>query len=162
MPPAFTPIVPAPEMFFGTLGTAKRAYAASCLAGRAVYTVHVQLPDNVVTVKLPPAIKRSTPQFTFHEEWTQEGQELRRRTEIISTAKDRVCTPEQVDAVRTTYAAIGTRTAPTVVSSRAGEVAARPSVLQQLFGTQPAASRSHPEATAPARNAASTTTTRDR
>ena len=158
MPPAFTPIVPAPELFFGTLGTAKPAYSASCLAGRAVYTMHVQLPDNVVTVNLPPAIKRSTPQFAYHEEWTREGQELRRRTEVTSFAKDRVCSPEQVDAVRTAYAAIGNRTYPSVTSSRAGEVAARPSVLQQLFGTQPAANQPRPDAAAPARNATSQST----
>jgi hypothetical protein len=149
-----SPIAPTPDLFFGTLGTAKPAYAASCLAGRAVFTMHVQLPDNVVSIKLPPAIKKSTPQFSYHEEWTREGQELRRRTEITSFAKERVCSPEQVDAVRTTVASIGTRTYPTVQSSRTGEVAARPSVLQQLFGTQPAASRPHPDAAS--RNATST------
>src|SRR5262249_7216750 len=104
MPPAFTPIVPAPDLFFGTLGTAKPVHAATCMAGRAVYTLHVQLPENVVKVNLPPVLKRNTPQFSYHEEWTQEGQELRRRTEVVSTAKDRVCSPEQVDAVRTAYA----------------------------------------------------------
>jgi transglutaminase-like putative cysteine protease len=154
MPPAFTPILPAPELFFGTLGTAKPVYAASCMAGRAVYTMHVQLPDNVVTVNLPPTIKRSTPQFAYHEEWTRDGQELRRRIEVTSFAKDRVCSPEQVDAVRTAYAAIGTRTYPSVMASRTGEVAARPSVLQQLFGTGPAA-KPKPDAVAPTQNVTS-------
>jgi transglutaminase-like putative cysteine protease len=162
MPPAFTPILPAPELFFGTLGTAKPAYAAGCLAGRAVYTLHVQLPDNVVTVKLPPPLKRSTPQFGFHEEWTQEAQELRRRTEITSLVKDRVCSPEQVDAIRTAYTTIGNRTYPSVTSRRAGEVASRPSVLQQLFGAQPAANQAKPNAPAPARNGASVSMSRDR
>jgi hypothetical protein len=124
------------------------------MAGRAVYTMHVQLPDNVVTVNLPPAIKRSTPQFAYHEEWTRDGQELRRRIEVTSFAKDRVCSPEQVDAVRTAYAAIGTRTYPSVMASRTGEAAARPSVLQQLFGTGPAA-KPKPDAAAPAQNVTS-------
>lgn len=161
LPPALSPIAPAPDLFFGTLGTAKPAYSASCLAGRAVFTMHVQLPDNVVAIKLPPAIRKSTPQFSYHEEWTREGQELRRRTEITSLAKDRVCSPEQVDAVRTAYASIGTRTYPTVQSSRTGEVAARPSVLQQLFGAQPA-NGSHPGAAATSHNAAVPSTMRDR
>ena len=117
--------------------------------------MHVQLPDNVVTVKLPPAIRKSTAQFSYHEEWTQDGQELRRRTEVVSLVKDRVCSPEQVDAVRTAYAAIGTRTYPSVTSSRQGQVASRPSVLQQLFGTQPAASQPKPDAAAPVQNATS-------
>jgi transglutaminase-like putative cysteine protease len=144
IPPAMSPFIPVPELFFGVLGTAKPAFAASCQAGRAVYTLHVQLPDNVVTVKLPPAIKKSTPQFSYSEEWTHEGQDLRRRMEVVSTAKDPVCSPEQVDAVRTAYASIGTRTYPSVTSGGPGQVASRPSVLQQLFGTSPAASGAKP------------------
>jgi transglutaminase-like putative cysteine protease len=155
IPPALSPIAPAPDLFFGALGTAKRAYSASCLAGKAVFTMHVQLPDNVASIKLPPVIKKSTPQFSFHEEWTREGQELRRRTEIISFAKDSVCSPEQVDSVRTAYASIGTRTYPSVASSRSGDVAARPGALQQLFGAQPAANQPHPDAAAPVQNATS-------
>ena len=146
MPPALSPFLPMPELFFGILGTAKPAFAASCQAGRAVYTTHVQLPDNVTTVKLPPVLKKSTAQFSYSEEWFHEGQELRRRTEVVSTAKDPVCSPEQVDAVRTAYASIGTRTYPSVMSSGPGQVASRPSVLQQLFGT--AAGGSKPNAAA--------------
>jgi transglutaminase-like putative cysteine protease len=153
IPPGFSPVMPNPDLFFGTLEATKRTYPANCRAGRAVYTLHVALPENVVSVKLPAAIKRSSPQFSFREEWTREGQQLRRRTEVTSFVATRVCSPEQVDAVRTTFRGIGNRSYPMVYSSRTGaETAAQPSLLQQLFGAQPAANRPRPDAAAPARN----------
>jgi len=143
-PPGFSPVMPNPDLFFGPLDEAKRTYPAGCFAGRAVYTMHVALPDNVVSIKLPAVIKRSTPQFSFREEWTRDGQQLRRRTEVVSLAATRVCAPEEVEAVRTTFRSIGNRTYPMVYASRAGggDTAARPSLLQQLFGAQPATNRS--------------------
>jgi hypothetical protein len=161
IPPGFSPIMPNPELFFGPLEATKRTFPAGCFAGRVVYTMHVALPDNVTTVKLPDPIKRGTPQFTFREEWTRDGLQLRRRTEVASVVTTHVCSPADVDAVRTAFRAIGQRTYPMVSTSRGGPEASGPSLLQQLFGAKPAA-HARPDAATAARSPTPPTAVRDR
>jgi len=160
VPPGFSPLLPTPTLFFGSLGTTKRTYPVGCFAGRAVYTMHVALPENVTSITLPDPIKRSTPQFSYREEWTRDGQQLRRRTEVTSLVTTRVCSPAEVETVRTAYQAIGTRTLPKVFTSRGGAQASGPSLLQQLFGAKPAANQ--PGAAAAAAPARGPSMARDR
>ena len=139
IPPGFSPVLPNPAFFFGDLVATKRTYPEVCRAGRIVHNVHVTLPDDVVSVKLPPAIKRSTPQLTYRDEWTRDGQQLRRRTEVISSVSEGACAPAQIDAVVATVRSIGTTSQPMVTSRRGGAAtAAQPGLIQHLFGTSSA------------------------
>jgi hypothetical protein len=142
VPTGFSPILPHPAFFFGAFGATKRAYPAVCRAGRIVHTVHVTLPDTVVSVKLPPPVKKSTPQFSYRDEWTQDGRELRRRTEVASSAASGACSPDQIEAVSAAIRSIGTTSGPMVASARPGAApTGHPSLMQQLFGGQPAANQ---------------------
>jgi len=160
VPPGFSPILPHPVFFFGALNATKRLYPAVCRPGRMVHTVHVTLPDDVAAVKLPPPIRKSTPHFLLRDEWTREGQQLRRRTEVISTVSERVCSPAEVDAVSAAVRSIGTTASPVVSFNRGGPATATsPSLMQQLFG-QPAADRPHENGAARPRGAPAPAATR--
>jgi transglutaminase-like putative cysteine protease len=149
-PPGFSPVLPHPAYFFGAIGANKRTYPSVCRPGRMVHTVHVTLTDDVVSVKLPPPIKKITPQFTYRDEWTRDGHELRRRTEVTALVNERVCSPDAIDAVAVAVRSIGTATSPTIYSHRNGTpTAAQPTPLQQLFGNHGAAAPA-PAGTAPA------------
>jgi hypothetical protein len=145
VPAAFSPILPHPSLFFGPLDSKKRTYPAACRAGRIVHTVHLTLPDNVLSVKLPPILKRSTPLFSFTEEWSRDGQSLQVRTELRSSVATRVCNPNEIDAVTATFKSVQNRATPLIAFARAAPIRdeARPSVLQQLFGGRSANDRSH-------------------
>jgi transglutaminase-like putative cysteine protease len=157
LPASLSPVAPTIEQFFGSMDPKKRVYAAGCRAGRIVHTVHLSLPDNVTSIKLPPAVKRNTPQFSYTEDWSRDGKNLQRRTEIRSTVASRVCSPAEVDAVGTAYRSLQTRTDPVVYFARAAPAATapRPGMLQQFFGGQQPAASPRPlprtgSATAPA------------
>ena len=140
LPAAFSPIMPHPNLFFGPLDPKKRTYPAACRAGRIINTVHLTLPDNVVSVQLPPVLRRSTRQFSFTEQWSREGQSLQVRTELRSSAATRVCSPDEIDAVTATFKAVQNRTTPLISFARAAPTrdGPRPGLLQQLFGARPA------------------------
>jgi transglutaminase-like putative cysteine protease len=142
LPASFSPVAATPEQFFGAMDPKKRVYAAGCRAGRIVHTVHMPLPDNVTSIKLPPSVKRNTAEFSYTEEWSRDGKNLQRRTEIRSTVASRVCSPAEIDAVGTAYRALQNKTDPVVFFAHAAPAAApRPGMLQQFFGSQqPAAS----------------------
>jgi transglutaminase-like putative cysteine protease len=152
VPTGFSPVLPHPDLFFGSMDPKKRVYAAGCLAGRIVHTVHVALPDNVTSIKLPPAVKKNTPQFSYTEEWSREGRNVQRRTEVRSVVASRVCSPAEIDAVSTAYRSLQNRTNPVVYFAHAAPApaAARPGLLQQFFGgQQPAAVQRPPARPAP-------------
>jgi len=153
-PPGFSPLLPHPAYFFGTLGATKRTYPSVCRAGRMVHTVHVTLNDDVVSVKLPPPIKKTTPELTYRDEWTRSGQELRRRTEVASSVNERVCSPDEIDTVAVAVRSIPTATSPTIYSHKNGTpTASQPSPMQPLFGNHgpaPTAGTAAPAARAPA------------
>lgn len=136
IPPAFSPVTPHPAFFFGDLAATKRIYPEVCRAGRIVHNIYVALPAEVASIKLPPAIKRSTPQFTYRDEWTHEGQQLHRRTEVIASVSEGACAPAQIDAVFATIRKIGTMQFPTVMVRRNGAptATAQPGLVQRLFG----------------------------
>jgi hypothetical protein len=136
IPPAFSPVTPHPAFFFGDLAAVKHVYPEVCRAGRIVHNVYVVLPAEVASIKLPASIKRSTPQFTYRDEWTHEGQQLHRRTEVISSVSEGACAPAQIDGVVATIRKIGTMPFPTVMVRRNGApaTAAQPGLAQRLFG----------------------------
>ncbi len=137
VPASFSPMIPTLETFFGTIDPKKRVYAAGCRAGRAVHTVHLTLPDNVSSIKLPPAVKRNTSEFTYTEEWSRNGRNIQRRTEIRSSVASRVCSPAQIAEVDTVFRALQKRTDPIVYYAQAAAPAAsagRPGLMQQFFG----------------------------
>jgi hypothetical protein len=138
VPPTFSPVIPSLELFFGAVDPKKRLYAAGCRAGRTVHTVHMTLPDNVASIKLPPAVKKSNAQFSYTEEWSRNGRDLQRRTEIRSFVASRVCSPAEIDEVDTAFRALQKRTDPVVYFAHAAPAApaARPGLLQQFFGGQ--------------------------
>jgi hypothetical protein len=141
VPLSFSPVIPALDLFFGSIDPKKRVYAAGCRAGRAVHTIHLTLPDNVSSIKLPPAVKKNTAQFTYTEEWSKNGRNIQRRTEIKSSVASRVCSPAQIDEVDTASRALQKRTDPVVYYAQAAPTASRPNLMQQFFGggQQPAA-----------------------
>jgi hypothetical protein len=141
VPLSFSPVIPALDLFFGAVDPKKRVYAAGCRAGRAVHTIHLTLPDNVSSIKLPPAVKKNTAQFTYIEEWSKNGRNIQRRTEIRSSVASRVCSPAQIDEIDTASRALQKRTDPVVYYAQAAPTAARPNLMQQFFGgsQQPAA-----------------------
>jgi transglutaminase-like putative cysteine protease len=152
VPPSFSPVIPSLELFFGAVDPKKRIYAAGCRAGRGVHTVHMTLPDNVTSIKLPPVVKRSNAQFSYVEEWSRNGRNLQRRTEIRSSAASRVCSLAEIDEVDTAYRALQKRTDPVVYfanAATAGPAAARPGLLQQFFGGQQPATPPRPPARPP-------------
>jgi transglutaminase-like putative cysteine protease len=152
VPPTFSPVIPTLELFFGAIDPKKRVYAAGCRAGRTVYTVHMTLPENVTSIKLPPVVKRNTPEFSYTEEWLRNGRNLQRRTEIRSSIATRVCSPAEIDEVDTAFRALQKRTDPVVYFAHAAPAAsaARPGLLQQFFGgQQPAAVQRPPARPAP-------------
>jgi hypothetical protein len=134
VPLSFSPVIPALDLFFGSVDPKKRVYAAGCRAGRAVHTIHLTLPDNVSSIKLPPAVKKSTAQFTYTEEWSKNGRNIQRRTEIKSSVASRVCSPTQIDEIDTASRALQKRTDPVVYYAQATPNAARPNLMQQFFG----------------------------
>ena len=124
-----------------------------------VHTLSIALPDDVASVKLPPPIKKSAPEFTYRDEWTREGQLLRRRTEVISTVSERVCTPAEIDAVNAAIRSVSTTTSPQIAFNKGGTAApATTNPMQQLLGGQAAGSR--PPEGVPQRN--TTAPVRDR
>jgi hypothetical protein len=140
VPPGFSPILPHPAYFFGAVGATRRTYPSVCRPGRMVHTVHVTLNDDVVSVKLPSPVRKTTPQFTYRDEWTRDGRELRRRTEVDALVNERVCSPEQIDMVAVAVRGIGTATSPTVYWRRNGTpTAAHAGPPQPLFGAHGAA-----------------------
>lgn len=151
-PASFSPVLPHPSYFFGAFNAAKRLHPSACRPGRMVHTMHVALPDDVAAVKLPPPIKKSTPQFVFRDEWTRDGQQLRRRTEVVSMVSERVCTPAEIDAVNAAIRSVGTTTSPQIAFNKGGTATpGGPSLMQQLFGQS---SGSRPPEGAPASNTA--------
>jgi transglutaminase-like putative cysteine protease len=150
LPPGFSPVLPHPAFFFGDLAATKRVYPTVCRAGRIVHNVHVALPAEVVSVKLPPAIKRSTPQLTYRDEWMHEGQQLRRRTEVVSSVSEGACAPAQIDAIVAMIRKIGPAHTPMVAYRRGGAAtaAAHPGLMQRLFGTPTASDHARPPAPA--------------
>jgi hypothetical protein len=152
VPPGFSPVLPSAAFFFGDLAATKRVYPTVCRAGHIVHNVHVALTGEVVSVRLPPAIKKSTPQFTYRDEWMHEGQQLHRRTEVISSASEGACAPAQIDALVAAIRSIGTSSAPMVAYRRGGTTAtttaAHPGLIQHLFGTSTAPDHATPHTTA--------------
>lgn len=134
IPAGFSPILPSPELFFGPLGQKKRVYPAACRAGRIVHTVHLTLPGNVTQVKLPPPLKKSTPQFSVTEEWSRDGLHLRKRTEIRALVAGRVCSPDEVEKVRVALQSVQNRNSSVLYATRAATPQARPSPLRNFFG----------------------------
>jgi transglutaminase superfamily protein len=120
LPPGFSPILPHPDFFFGPFDARKRTYPAICRAGRIVHTMHLMLAGSVVNIKLPPPVKRNTPQFSFREEWSREGQYLKVRTEIVSSVAARACSPDEVQAVSTAYQTLQNRSNPVLYFARSG------------------------------------------
>jgi transglutaminase-like putative cysteine protease len=112
VPPAFSPMVPHPNLFFGGLEPHQRVYPAVCRAGRIVHTLDVALPEGIVPGPLPAAIEQHAPQFSFQERWWVESNHLRVRTEISSSVTGMVCAQDQINAVRTAYGTIEQRTNP--------------------------------------------------
>jgi hypothetical protein len=136
VPPGFSPVLPVPAVFFGDLTATKRHYPAVCRGGHIIHNVYVTLPENAISVKLPPAIKKSTPQFTYRDEWTREGQQLRRRTEVIASVGVGACAPEQIDAVVAAARSVGTPKSPLVAYRRnVPAPGATPAAAPHLFGT---------------------------
>ena len=134
-PPGFSPLLPHPAYFFGAVGANKRIYPSVCRPGRMVHTVHIPLTDDVVSVKLPSPVRKVTPEFTYRDEWTRDGRELRRRTEVTSSVNERMCSPAEIDAVAVAVRSIGTGASPTIVSHRNGTpTAGQPGPMQPLFG----------------------------
>jgi hypothetical protein len=111
-PPAFSPMVPHPNLFFGGLEPHNRVCPAVCRAGRIMHILDVALPEGMVPGQLPQLIEQRTPQFSFRQHWAADGNHLRVRTEISSLVKSMVCTAEEINAVRTAYGAIEHRTNP--------------------------------------------------
>ncbi len=112
VPPAFSPMVPHPNLFFGGLEPHQRVYPAVCRAGRIVHMIDVALPEGIVPGPLPAAIERYAPQFSFRQQWSVESNHLRVRTEISSSVTGMVCGQYQINSVRTAYGAIEQRTNP--------------------------------------------------
>jgi transglutaminase-like putative cysteine protease len=110
--PAFSPMVPHPNLFFGGLEPHSRVYPAICRAGRIMHILDVALPEGMVPGALPQPIEQRAPQFSFRQQWAADGNHLRVRTEISSFVKGMVCTPDAINAVRTAYGAIEQRTNP--------------------------------------------------
>src|SRR5581483_4080337 len=117
-PPAFSPLTPHPDAFFGALSPTKRVYPALCRAGRMVHTVHLELPGDVSAVDLPAPIEKSTPLFQFREQWSREAHGLQVRVEVSSFARARVCTPQEVDAVTAAFLAAQGRANPVLHFAR--------------------------------------------
>jgi transglutaminase-like putative cysteine protease len=143
VPVGFSPMLPHPDLFFGAMDSKKRIYAAGCRAGRIVHTVHMPLPDNVTSVKLPPALKRNTAQFSYTEEWSRDGRNVQRRTEVRSSVTGRVCSPAEIDTVSAAFRSLQNKTGPVVYFAHAQPVA-RPSLMQQFFGGQQPATGPRP------------------
>jgi len=111
-PPGLSPIVASPTLFFGAFDTHKRVYPAGCRPGKVVQNVDLALPDGVAPGALPPPITQRTPLFSFREFWSAADHHVRETIEIASSATARVCTPEQIEAVRGAYRGIASRVRP--------------------------------------------------
>jgi hypothetical protein len=118
-PLGFSPIVPYPDLFFGALDRNKRIYPAACRAGRAVHSVEVTLPSGIAPDRLPAAIEASAPDFAYRQEWSGVGNHLRILTQIWSSCRNRVMSPEQIDVVRAAFRGVEERISPVLHFNRA-------------------------------------------
>lgn len=121
-PSPFSPMAPNPTLFFGGMEPHARVYPASCRGGRIVHTLELTMPEGVVPGPLPAALDQQGPEFSFHERWSADANRLRISTEIVSTTKGRVCAPDQVNAVRTAYAAVEQKINPVLTFRSPGQV----------------------------------------
>ncbi|MGO9948522.1 MAG: transglutaminase-like domain-containing protein [Steroidobacteraceae bacterium] len=110
-PLPLSPLLPDPNLFIGGLTSEMRTYPALCRAGRVVHNLELELPEGMVLQRLPSPVVQNAPGFLFHEQWSLDTTHVHVKTEITSTA-DRVCAPDQVDAVRAAYRAIAAKINP--------------------------------------------------
>ena len=140
-PPGLSPLVAHPDLFFGNFEPHRRAYPAGCRAGKIVHNLELVLPEGVTHGQMPPPLVQHAPLFSFQERWSADSHHVRVRTEITSSVTGRVCTPDQIEAVRAAYAAIQTRAHPLLrlnaqVHESAGETR-RPGSTKHSFAAAP-------------------------
>src|SRR5262249_40888546 len=109
--------------------------------------------DDVSAVDLPAAIEAKAEDFSYQARWSAEGRHLQVRTEIVSTVPTRVCSPEQIEAVRAAYRSIEDRVGPLLHFSRmngAGDDVHHVGEGSPITGAEPEASSPHRGNSAPA------------
>ena len=139
--PGLSPMIAHPSLFFGNFESHKRVYPAGCGAGRIVHDIELTLPEGIKPGPLPPPIVQRTPLFSFEEFWSADSHHVRAKIQMSSSVSGKVCTPEQIDAVRGAYGAIAKRAYPVLrlnaqTNGSAGE-ARRPSPDRQDFASGP-------------------------
>jgi hypothetical protein len=92
-PEAFSPVYAHPRYFLGELSPAKRSYPSPCLPGYIVQDVRIELPEGVTPV-LPNPLARRLAGLSYAKEWFFEGRTLSVHTEITSSVKNHICSPE--------------------------------------------------------------------
>jgi hypothetical protein len=112
LPPGLSPMVAHPSLFFGNFDSHKRVYPAGCGAGKIVHNIELTLPAGITPGPLPMPIVQTTPLFSFKEAWSADSHHVRVKVEASSSATGRVCTPDQIDAVRAAYGAMAKRVYP--------------------------------------------------
>ena len=80
-----------------------------CRAGKVVRTVDFEFPRGVAPAALPSPVTQAAPNFRFEEHWWRDGNHLREQTEISLRVAGRVCSPVEVEAVRTAYLALAAK-----------------------------------------------------
>lgn len=104
-----TPVTATPSLLIGGLTSSKRVYPALCRAGKVVRTVDFEFPRGVAPAALPSPVTQAAPNFRFEEHWWRDGNHLREQTEISLRVAGRVCSPVEVEAVRTAYLALAAK-----------------------------------------------------
>jgi len=84
-----------------------------------VHSVEVTLPGGIAPDRLPAAIEASAPDFAYRQEWSGGGNHVRLLTQIWSSCRNRVMTPEQIDVVRAAFRGVEERISPVLHFNRA-------------------------------------------
>lgn len=111
-PAGLGPLAVSPDLFVGPLDRATRLYPAGCRAGHAIHDLDVTLPDGLALVRLPKPVNVEAPGLVYRIIWSIEGALLKGHVEVASSIATRVCSPEQINAVRTAIWGIEDRVSP--------------------------------------------------
>lgn len=111
-PAGLSPLMVFPDLFIGSLERAKRLFPAGCRAGRAVHDLELAIPDGIAPKNLPGPVSVDLPGLIYRMAWSSEGALIKMHAEVTSTLATRVCTPDQIDAMRTAIWAVEERLRP--------------------------------------------------
>ncbi len=90
-----------PVRLFGALETTPRKFPAECRPAHVVSKLAMQVPKGVFIRPVPGPHSEKTPVYSLKREWSFSGSTLRTKTELISNAASRVCSPEIIQAIAT-------------------------------------------------------------